>query len=134
VSRVGPALLLVAFVAGPAAAQTLDAASLDALGATLRVLQDPAQRGAALDGDPRAAQIDSQVRALAGSDQLLQEFYGLVGQVFEELVRGSGGDVGRMNETLARAQGDPAAIAALLSRATLERLRRLSSAMSDRRR
>jgi hypothetical protein len=118
-----------------ASAQSLDPASAEALGAVLRTLGDPTQRAAAIAADPRAAAADNQIRALAASDpKLMEEFYGLAAQVFGELTRGSGGDVTKMRDALTRAQSDPAAFAAMLSPATLDRLRDLATRMSDQRR
>jgi hypothetical protein len=133
------ALALVALVvalgpASPAAAQPLDATATEALAATLKMLLDPAQRGAAIAASPQAASIDQHVRSLTGSEALTQEFYALAAEVFQELAVGTGGDATRMTETLARARTDPAAFAALLSPETLRRLRQLSTKISDQRR
>ena len=127
------ALLLVTLVpAAPVASQTLDPASAEALSAVLRTLTNPAQRGAAIAADPRATAADNSIRALAGSDKLMEEFYALAARVFGEITRASGGDGAKMNETLTRAQSDPAA--ALLSPATLAKLQDLATRMSDQRR
>ena len=48
----------------PAAAQALDPASAAALAATLRLLQDPAQRSAAIAGNPQAAATDQQIQTM----------------------------------------------------------------------
>ncbi len=128
------ALVVLAYAVS-VSAQALDSASAEALGAVLRMLTNPAQRGAAIAADPRAIAADNQIRALASSDpKLMEQFYGLAAQVFDELTRASGGDVAKMSEALSRAQSDPAAFAALLSPATLARLRALATRMSDQRR
>lgn len=116
----------------PAAAQRLDAASTEALAATLRVLQDPTLRGAALAKDPKAAGIDSQMRGMLGGDTHMAEFYELAAQIFEDLTRGSGGDGQKMMQALERGRTDPTGFAATLSPGTLERLRAFSSKISDR--
>ena len=130
--------LLVALVLGetPAAkAQSLDAASAEALAATLRLLQDPAARDAALAGSPQGAALDRDIQAMTGgSPALTQEFYALAAQVFTELTLNSGGDLGRMNQALASGQGNPAGFAAFLSPETLARLRDLATRISDRKR
>jgi hypothetical protein len=115
-------------------AQSLDSASAAALLSTLRILQDPAARGSAIAGDPNAAAVDRQVQALAASPELQQEFYSVAAEVFDDLTRNSGGDVGKMTETLQRAKIDPAAFAALLSPSTLDRIRALAVKLSDQRR
>jgi hypothetical protein len=120
--------------AAPVAAQPLDAASTEALGAVLRLLQDPAARGAAIAGNPEAAAMDRNIQAMMGSPALTQEFYELAAQVFTDLAQGSGGDLTRMQRSLADGQRDPAGFAAFLSPATLQHLRDLSSRASDRRR
>ena len=133
---VAAALVLLAGLtlppAPPAHAQALDAASREALGATLRMLQDPAQRGAAISGSPQAGAADRQLQSLGGSPQLTQELYGLAAEIFADLTRGTGGDVQRMTEALERGRTDPAGFAAMLSPATLQKLRELSVKISDR--
>lgn len=129
--------LLVALALGevPALeAQSLDAASAEALAATLRLLQDPAARDATLAGSPQAAALDREIQAMTGSPALTQEFYALAAQVFSELTLNSGGDLGRMNQALDRGRGDPAGFAAFLSPETLARLRDLAARISDRKR
>ena len=126
------ALALVLLAAAPLAGETPDPAIQEALAATLRVLRDPALRSPAVAGSPRAAAIDTEVRAMTGSPQLTQEFYDLAATIFEELAKSSGGDANTMRETLERAAEDPAAFAALLSPATLDRLRALAVKVSDR--
>jgi hypothetical protein len=131
-------LFLLALAVGGAAtldAQTLDPASAEALSATLRLLQDPAARDAALAGSPQGAALDRDIQALTGgSPALTQEIYALAAQVFSELTLNSGGDLTRMNQALDRGRGDPAGFAAFLSPDTLARLRDLASRISDRKR
>ena len=133
---VAAALVLLAGLALPPAppvrAQALDAASREALGATLRMLQDPALRGAAISGSPQAGAADRQLQSLGGSPQLTQELYGLAAEIVADLARGTGGDVQRMTEALERGRTDPAGFAAMLSPATLQKLRELSVKISDR--
>jgi hypothetical protein len=119
---------------GPVAAQSLDAASAEALGAVLRMLQDPVARGGAIAANPDAAAMDRNIQAMTGSPALTQEFYELAAQVFTDLLQGSDGDLGRMRQSLADGQRDPAGFAAFLSPATLQHLRDLSGRLSDRRR
>ena len=119
-------------IGAPAHGQRLDPASTEALAATLRVLQDPALRGAAIAKDPKAGAIDSQMRGLMGGDKHMAEFYELAAQIFDELTRNSGGDVQKATQALERGRADPAGFAAMLSPRTLERLRELSGKISDR--
>ena len=93
-------VVLALLAAAPVTAQPLDAASSDALAATLRMLQDPALRGAAIAATPQAAAVDQQIQSIAGSPALTQEIYALAAQVMSELARSSGGDVNRMVEIL----------------------------------
>jgi hypothetical protein len=126
------AVLALMLVAGAAGAQTLDPASQEALGAVLRMLQDPALRAGAIAGNPEAAAADRRMQGLAGANpDVMQEFYDLAGQVFEDLARGSAGDADAMTQALARGQSDPAAFASMLSPRTLDRLRALSIKLSD---
>ena len=126
-------VITLTLAATPAAtlAQSLDAASAQALAATLRMLQDPAARSAAIAGSPQASAADSQLQALAGSANM-QELYALAAEIFSELASNSGGDVGKMSQALSRGTNDPVAFAATLSPATLQRLRELSVKISDR--
>jgi hypothetical protein len=115
-------------------AQALDLASAEALAAVLRMLQDPAARGAGIAANPDAAAVDRNVQAMTGSAFLTEEFYALAAQVFTDLVQGSGGDLGRMQKSLADGLRDPAGFAAFLSPATLQQLRDLSGRISDQKR
>lgn len=130
-SLLGMALALLCAVT-PVLGQGLDAASAEALAATLKLLQDPAARVGAIGSDPKAAATDRQVRSLAGSDKVTQEMYELAAQIFSELTRASGGDVQKMVQSLQRGQSDPAGFAAMLSPQTLQKLREISTKISDR--
>ena len=122
------AVLAIALTAaGPAASQALDAASSEALDATLRLLQDPAQRSAVLAGSPQAAAIDQQVQAMLATPALQEEFYALAAAIFADLVQSSGGDANRMTQALTAARSDPAGFVASLSPSTAERLRAFAS-------
>jgi len=114
-------------------AQNLDTGSSEALAATLKMLTDPSQRAGAIAGNSDARAMDQKIRSLTGSDQLTEELYGLAAQIFEDLGRSQGGDVGKMLGALEQAQQDPAAFAAMLSPATLARLRELATKISDQR-
>src|SRR3989475_11361928 len=72
-------------------AQNLDAASSEALAATLKMLTDPSQRAGAIAGNSDARAVDQKIRSLTGSDQLTEELYGLAAQIFEELSSSQGG-------------------------------------------
>ena len=124
-------LLLLVCSATPTHPQALDPAAADALSATLRMLADPAARGRIIATDPTAAEVDRQVQGMAGSSALAQEVYGLAADVFADLARNSNGDPRAMSEALDRAKTDPASFAALLRPETLEKLRALSSKISD---
>lgn len=128
------ALLLLTLTPAPLHAQPLDPTSTDALAATLRMLADPASRGQVIAGDPTAAEVDRQVQGMAGTPALAQEVYGLAAEVFADLVRDTGGDPRRMSEALDQAKADPASFAAMLRPETLDRLRELSTRISDARR
>jgi hypothetical protein len=123
---------IVLALSAPAHAQSLDAASTEALAAALNALQDPSARAAALSGNPQAGVVDQQIQAFAGG--LTPDVYALAAQVFAELVRNTGGDVGRLSDVIGRARTDPSAFAAMLSPVTLDRLRELASRISDQRR
>lgn len=134
IALIGTALAVVLAAPGPLRAQAPDPASQEALSATLRMLMDPALRGPEIAKNQQATAIDKQVQSMMGGEQLQQEFYALAAQIFQELTSNAGGDVSKMNEALERAKGDPAAFAALLHPATLQRLRELSIKISDQRR
>ncbi len=132
-SSVLVATVLLTLACGRAGAQALDATSQEALASVLRMLQDPALRNGLMAGNTQAGKADQQIQSLTGgSAALTQEVYELAGQIFEDLVRGSGGDERVMSQALTRAQADPAGFAAMLSPRTLERLRALAVKLSDR--
>ncbi len=126
------ALSLAAAVAPPLGAQTLDPRTAEALAAALQVIQDPALRQAAIVKDSKAVEADRQVRALAGSDKVTQDFYEFAIDIFVDLMQSAGGDMMKINETLDRAKADPAAFAATLSPRNLERLKELSTKVGER--
>jgi hypothetical protein len=117
---------------GPISAQSLDPASSAALDATLRLLQDPARRSAAIAGNPEAAAVDKQLASMLGTPELQQEFYALVADIFADVVRASGGDVGRMGQALDAGRNDPTGFMGRLSPGTLERLRAFSSKVAEK--
>ncbi len=119
---------------GEAAAQAVDPTSQDALNKTLQILLDPGARNAEIAKSPVGSAMDQQVRTLAGSDALTQEFYAVAGQILTELVQNTGGDAQKMLQVVERAKTDPAGFAAMLSPATLQRLRDLSVKLSDHKR
>lgn len=128
----GPVVLAVALaVAAPLSAQSLDPASSAALDATLQLLQDPAQRGAAIAGNPQAAAVDKQMQQMLRTPELQQEFYALAAQIFTELVQTAGGDVSKMSQALEAGRTNPAGFAASLSPQTLERLRVFSAKIGE---
>ena len=127
------ATVLLTLACGRAGAQALDPTSQEALASVLLMLRDPALRNGLMAGHPQAGEADRQIQSLTGrSAALTQEVYELAGHIFEDLVRGSGGDEAVMSQTLTRAQADPAGFAAMLSPGTLERLRALAVKLSDR--
>jgi hypothetical protein len=134
-SAPGLALVLAVVLAGglPAAAQSLDPASSAALDAAMRMLMDPAQRGAAIAGNPQAAAVDRQMAAMLSTPELQQEFYALAAAVFADMVQGAGGDVGRMSQALEAGRSDPAGFVSKLSPATLERLRSFAAKVGEKR-
>ena len=135
--RPGAALvvaLLAWAAAGPAAAQKLDPASQEALDKTLQILLDPQARSGELAKSSQGSAMDQQVRALTGSDALTQELYQVAGEVLKELAQSTGGDPQKMLLAVDRARTDPAGFAAMLSPATLQRLRDLSVKISDTKR
>ncbi len=117
-----------------AAAQAVDPTSQDALNKTLQILLDPGARNAEIAKSPVGSAMDQQVRTLAGSDALTQEFYALAGQVLADLAQNTGGDAQKMLQAVERAKTDPAGFAAMLSPATQQRLRDLSVKLSDQKR
>ena len=127
-------MTFVVLCAPPLYGQGLDPASAEALSTTLRMLADPGSRSQVILSTPSAAEIDRQVQSIAGSSQLAQEMYGVAAAVFADLARSSGGDAARMSDALERAKSDPAGFAARLSPETLQRLRELSTKISDAKR
>jgi len=85
--------------------QVLDAASAEALSKTQEVLRDPDARGKFLREAPaQAAQVDRGVESMVGGDAAKkEEVYDLAADVFQDLVRQSGGDPAKMSEILQKA-------------------------------
>lgn len=113
-------------------AQTLDPQTAKALAEAIRVIQDPALRQTAITKDRKAVEADRQVRALAGSEPVTQEFYQFAIDIFVDLMHSAGGDMKKISETLERAKSDPAAFAATLSPRNRERLKELSTKVGER--
>src|SRR5437016_13796075 len=109
------ALALVLLAAAPLAGEAPDPAVQEALAATLRVLRDPALRSPAVAGSPRAAAIDTEVRAMTGSPQLTQEVYDLAATSFQEVAKRPRRGPNTERDTLHGAGEDPAPGAALAS-------------------
>ncbi|HLK10178.1 MAG TPA: hypothetical protein VKW76_02235 [Candidatus Binatia bacterium] len=112
-----------------ARAQTTDQASAEALGETLRSLQEratPARPGSAAP----IPDLDPRIGALADSPELTRELYDLAGEILTELSDRTGGDPEKMRQAVARGRADPAAFAASLSPAAQERLRALARKLS----
>jgi hypothetical protein len=130
-------LVVVALVlasGAPAFAQALDAASSAALDAVLSMLLDPAQRSAAIAGNPQAAAADRQMQEMLRTPEMQQEFYTLAGAIFAELVQRSGGDVGKMGQALDASRSNPAGLIESLSPATREQLRVLAAKIAEQKR
>ena len=119
-------------VAPSLGAQTLDPQTAKALAEAIRVIQDPALRQTAITKDRKAVEADRQVRALAGSEPVTQEFYQFAIDIFVDLMQSAGGDMKKITETLERAKSDPAAFAATLSPRNRERLKQLSTKVGER--
>ncbi len=123
--------MLLLAPAAPLRAQGLDPASAEALAATLQTLVDPAARGQATANTPGAVDVDRQVLRNAGSAQLAQEMYAVAADVFADLARSTNGNAALMLEALERAKVDPQGFAARLSPETLQRLRALSTKITE---
>ena len=118
----------------PIHAQGLDPASAAALAETLKALANPNGGSQPLGNDSAAAEIDRQVKSIAGSPQLTQEVYSLAVQVLADLVQSTGGDVRKLSDALDRAQSDPGGFAATLSPPTLQQVRELSDKIAGAKR
>jgi hypothetical protein len=127
----GLVLLILLGPGAPLLAQSLDPNSAAAVDAVMRMLQDPAQRGAAIAGNPQASAVDRQMQSMLRTPELQQEFYALAAAMFAELVQKSGGDVGRLTQAVEAAQRDPAGFVGTLSPATREQLRILSGKLGE---
>jgi hypothetical protein len=121
-SLLSTGLLLAVLLPCAVRGEPLDAASADALGNTLRMLEDPGARRDAGRASPSLAS-DPKLKAITQSPELTQELYELAAQIFSEITQRTAGDVDKMNEMMARGKSDPAAFAASLSPATRARLR-----------
>ena len=118
----------------PIQAQGLDPASAAALPETLKAPANQNGGSLPLGNDAAAAEIDRQVKSIAGSPQLTQEVYSLAVQVLADLVQSAGGDVRKLSDALDRAQSDPGGFAATLSPPTLQQVRELSDKIAGAKR
>lgn len=94
----------------------------DALQQTLELLSNPKSRSEAIKKDSNAAGVDNHVQAVAGSSENAEEMYRLAAEIFQEVVKKSGGDPQKMIEAMEKAKSDPAAFAASLSPAQRAKL------------
>jgi hypothetical protein len=87
----------------------LDPASADALQKTLQDLQTGSDRDAIANKDPQAQAVNAQVQALAGNSANMDAIYGLSADVFEKIVKDTGGDVNKLQEIMNQAKMNPKA-------------------------
>ena len=104
----------------------LDAASLQALQETTKLLQDPKLRNAAIANDPKSQYIDNQVRSIGVSSENAEAIYKLSADVMDELVRKTGGDATKMIQILEKAKNNPKNFAESLSPEFRAKLKELS--------
>lgn len=104
-----------------------DAVNDQALRQTQTLLKDKKARESALNTkDAKAA--DQNVKDLTGNNPVLtDEIYGLAAEVFEIIVKESGGDPDKMSELLSSYQKDPASFANKFSASQKAKLRDISS-------
>ncbi len=117
-----------AFAGDPAA--SLDPASAEALLKTQSLLTTPEQRDKAVRQSPDAQLVDSQVHALGGSSANVDDIYGLASDVFDDLVKQTGGDPEKMQALLKQARDDPKGFAERMSDRNQRRLREISGRIS----
>jgi hypothetical protein len=87
---------------------TLDSPSETALMHTQHLLNDPAQRSAALKDTSGAQMADQQVQGLSGgSKDTADAIYGLSSSIFANLAKNASGDSSAMQKSLEQAQKDP---------------------------
>ena len=108
-----------------AEAQKLDQASEDALKDTKKLLTTPAERAKAIKGNQQAEEANRKAESIGGSPQNTQQIYNISADVFDKMIRDSGGDSTKVQEQLLKAQGNPEAFFKNLSpeqRAAIEKL------------
>ena len=87
----------------------IDMASLQALTQTQALLSNPTQRDAIVKKDPNAQLMDSQAASVTGTPSNKEAIYNLSGKVMEDIVKITGGDVGKMTQMMIDAKNNPKA-------------------------
>ncbi len=96
------------FFSESAKAQALsDPGSAEALEKTTALLRDQSQREKAISESPDAKKNHADLKELAGSEENINGAYGISANIFEKMVRDSGGDVSLMQKMIEKAQRDP---------------------------
>src|SRR4051812_45740097 len=100
-------LLALVLSASLALAGDLDDASNDALVSTQKLLTDPALRAKAVKENSGAAQAHQQADLAAGGGANTEALYGLSSEIFEDMVKQTGGDPLKLQELIQKAMKDP---------------------------
>lgn len=119
-------LLIATLVFASLAKAELDPASKSALEQTLKVLNDPAARGKAIQGSPEAAAADKQVQSVGGAENS-DRMYQIAGVIMTELVTKTNGDPAALQALLQKAQKNPAEFLQSLSPAAQKQIKDLGA-------
>lgn len=85
----------------------LDAASSQALDQTQNLLQSESQRDKAIQADPKAKAADDKALEVGGSAANQQKMYDISSDIFQSMVKQSGGDVEAQKAMMDKAASDP---------------------------
>lgn len=93
-------------------AEGLDAASQTALQQTKEMLMNQQNRQKTIGEDKsgKSAAGDSQLRNTLGSQENINQAYGIASGVFQQLVQQTGGDPQKLNQLLSELQRNPASL------------------------
>jgi hypothetical protein len=90
----------------------LDKQDEQALKETQQLMTNKEERTKAIQKDPKAQTADANLKALMGGNaNATEEVYALAADVFANVMKEANGDVGKMQEMMAKFMRDPAAFA-----------------------
>ncbi len=126
VAKLAANLVLALSIGSPALAQGLSPDDQKALEQVQKMLTNPMERHQAISQTPGAHAAHQQATQSLGAENT-EEIYAISAIVMGDLVRMSGGDAAKMQQILARAKTNPAEFYKMLSPASVDAIKKLST-------